>query len=81
MVREFLHYIIQFLIWFIIIGAVFTWIPPANRSKFADKIIEITDNFLEPIRNIIPPIGGIDISPLIAIIILQLIDNFIRRGF
>jgi len=81
MLREVLHYLIQFFIWFIIVGAVFTWIPPTNRPRFADRIIEITDRILEPIRAIVPPIGGIDISPLIAIMILQLIDNFIKRGF
>ncbi len=81
MFRDLLHYIIQFLIWFIIIGAIFTWIPPVNRPKFADKIIEITNDLLGPLRNFIPNFGGIDITPLIAIMILQLIDKIIRRGF
>ncbi|WP_456397284.1 YggT family protein [Desulfurobacterium sp.] len=81
MVKEVIHFLIQFLTWFIIIGAVFTWIPPANRPGFADWIIYITEDLLEPLRKVIPPIGGIDITPLIAIMILQMIDNFITRSF
>ncbi|MCM1004259.1 MAG: YggT family protein [Candidatus Gastranaerophilales bacterium] len=40
----------------------------------------ITDPFLNIFRNIIPPIGGVlDISPILAIIILQLLQSFILR--
>jgi len=78
-VREIVHYIIQFLVWFIIVGALLTWIPPCKRNRLIWKIIDLTDEILSPIRRLVPPFGGIDISPIVAIIILELIDNFVRR--
>lgn len=78
MVKETVHILIQFLTWFIIVGAFLTWIPPRSRNWFIWKLIDLTGKILRPLRLIIPPIGGIDISPIVAIIALQLIDNIIR---
>jgi YggT family protein len=77
-VKEIIHILIKFLTWFIIIGALLTWIPPRSRSRLIWKIIDLADRILRPIRALIPPIGGIDISPIVAIIILQIIDSIVR---
>ncbi len=78
MVKEVIHILIEFLTWFIIIGALLSWIPPHSRNRLIWKIIDLTDRILRPIKALIPPIGGIDISPIVAIIILQIIDSIIR---
>ncbi len=77
-VKYLIHLIIEGLTWFIVIGALLTFIPPQNRNSLINKVIEILDAILSPIRKFIPPIGGLDFSPLVAIIILQLIDQIIR---
>ncbi|WP_163328238.1 YggT family protein [Desulfurobacterium thermolithotrophum] len=79
MVKEIVHILIEFTIWFIIIGTLLTWIPPRSRNTTVWKIIDLTEKFLRPIRSFVPPIGGIDISPIVAIIVLQIIDSIIRR--
>ncbi|MEO2065023.1 MAG: YggT family protein [Desulfurobacteriaceae bacterium] len=76
--KSLLHLILEGLTWFIIIGALLTFIPPHQRNGFINSVIELLDRLLSPIRRLIPPIGGIDLSPLIAIILLQLIDSLLR---
>src|SRR5690606_1642476 len=69
--------------WFIIASAVFSWLYAFNvinsRNQFVASIgnflYRVTEPALRPIRRIMPDLGGIDISP----IILLLIIFFIRQ--
>ena len=55
-----------------------SWIPNINWEQQPVKFIrEITDTYLEIFRRIISPLGGLDFSPIIAIIVLQIIQGFI----
>ena len=77
-VRELLHYAITLLTWFIILGALLTFIPPHQRNQLVNRVIFALDAVLAPIRKVVPPVGGVDLSPLIAIILLQAIDSILR---
>ncbi len=77
-VKNFLHYLIEGLVWFIILGSLLTFIPPHKRNSLINSVIELLDYLLSPIRKVVPPVNGIDFSPLVAIIFLQLIDSLIR---
>ena len=63
----------------IIVRIFLSWLPSVDWSQQPFKwISSITDPFLNIFRGIIPPIGGmLDISPIIAIILLQLLQGFI----
>ena len=62
----------------IILRIFMSWIPNINWEQQPVKFIrEITDTYLEIFRRIIPPLGGLDFSPIIAIIVLQIIQGFI----
>jgi YggT family protein len=41
---------------------------------------DITEPILGPIRRILPPLGGIDLSPLVAIILIQVISNLLLQA-
>lgn len=56
--------------------AVVSWIP-SIRGRWSDYIAMIVEPVLVPIRQIIPPIGGLDLSFLVVIIVLQLVDQSI----
>jgi len=43
-------------------------------------LFQITEPILGPIRDILPPFGGLDLSPLVAIILLQILENAILRA-
>lgn len=79
MISRLLNQIFYFYYILLIIRIFLTWIPSINwdQQPFA-FIRSITDPFLNIFRGIIPPIGGVlDISPIIAIILLQLVQGLL----
>ncbi len=64
--------------WIIIIRILLTWLPSIdwNAQPFA-LIKSLVDPLLDPFRSIIPPIGGLDISPIVALIFLQIMQSVI----
>lgn len=77
--------VINIAIWIIIIGAIMSWLIVFNvinlNNKFVymvyDSINRLTDPLLAPIRRFLPNLGGLDISPIILILLLIFIKNFI----
>lgn len=62
----------------IIIRIFLIWIPSIDwGSQPFEGIRSVTDPFLNIFRGIIPPIGMLDISPIVAIILLQLLQGLI----
>lgn len=59
----------------LILQAVLSWVNP--YSPLAGPVNQITRPVLGPIRRILPPISGIDLSPLVAILIAQLVLMFV----
>ena len=49
-----------------------SWVPSIKESGFGQMISKITDPYLDIFRRFIPPIGMIDISPIVAIFTLSL---------
>ncbi len=79
MIFKIIHLLIQLLILLIFIHALGSWIPQIRESKFYDLIDRIVEPMLRPIRQVLPYMGGIDISPMILIFILILIDRALPR--
>ena len=66
--------------WIILIYCVLTWIPVETGIVGDIKRIlsKITDPYLNLFRKLIPPIGGmVDITPIIALLVLQLVGRLI----
>lgn len=76
---------LQLYIWLLIAAAVLSWLIAFNvvnvRNQFVHTIGEflyrITEPALRPIRNLLPGFGGLDISPVILILIIYFIENVI----
>lgn len=56
----------------IIIYIFMSWFPGARESSFGVFLARICEPYLEQFRKIIPPLGMIDISPIVAIFVLHL---------
>ncbi len=67
---RFLQWIFYGFIGLIIIEVIFSWVNP--HAPLAPFIRALTEPLLRPIRKVIPLIGGIDLSPLVVIILLQI---------
>jgi YggT family protein len=71
--------------WIIIAGAVLSWLIAFGvvniRNDFVRSIwnlfLAVTEPFLRPIRNFLPSTGGIDISPIILLLAVMLIERII----
>ncbi|MEQ6375252.1 YggT family protein [Bacillaceae bacterium S4-13-58] len=68
--------IIYFYNILLIIYILMSWFPGARESSFGKMLANLCEPYLEPFRKIIPPLGMIDISPIVAILVL----NFASRG-
>ncbi|MCJ2145536.1 MULTISPECIES: YggT family protein [Bacillus] len=58
----------------LIIYIFMSWVPNARESSFGRVLASLCEPYLEPFRRIIPPLGMIDISPIVAIFILRFAD-------
>lgn len=76
---RFLNWIIYGFMALLIIEAVFSWINP--HAPLAPFVHALNDPLLRPIRRVIPPLGGIDLSVLVALILLQIAQYVLGRLF
>jgi YggT family protein len=78
--------VLDLYIWLLIAAAVLSWLIAFNvvnvRNQFvgmiADFLYRITEPVLKPIRGMMPNLGGLDISPVILILLIYFIQNVIR---
>ena len=86
------YYALDMYKWVIIIAAISSWFVAFNvvnmRNRFVSVIIDtlnrLTEPALRPLRRVIPPLGGIDITPIILLLIIiflqtLIVDNFLTR--
>lgn len=65
-------------LWIAILGTVLmSWIDPSGSSRVSQVLREITDPILTPVRKILPTVGMLDFSPLVALLLLEFIRMMI----
>jgi YggT family protein len=84
------YLLIQILLiysWIIIASAIVSWLVAFGvvnvRNQFVrvlvDFLYRITEPVLRPIRRFLPNLGGIDISPVIALLVIFFLDHLIKE--
>ena len=64
----------------ILVRIVFSYVEgPFPRNSLHRLAFQLTEPFLRPIRNVLPPTGGFDFSPTIVMIVLFLIIGLVPR--
>ena len=79
--------VLQLYVWLLIAAAILSWLIAFNVvnthnqvvAMIADFLYRITEPVMRPIRSVLPSLGGIDISPIIVILIIFFIQNVIAR--
>ena len=61
----------------IVIQVILSWVNPGNYNPVTALLYSITSPIMRPLQRLIPPISGIDLSPLVAIIGLQVLRMLI----
>jgi YggT family protein len=66
-----LNTVIWFFIVVVIVQVIMSWLSPDPRNPLVLMIYAVTDPLLQPFQRLIPTIGGLDISPIFVILLLQ----------
>ena len=67
----------EILAMLIIIRVLLSWFPHNQYHPLVQILLKITEPILLPIRSLIPAVGGMDLSPIIIIFIIKVMQNFI----
>jgi YggT family protein len=65
--------------WALIIYIFMSWFPNARETTIGQFLARICEPFLEPFRRIVPSIGMIDISPIVAFLVLRFAVDGLRQ--
>ena len=77
MIADLLRTLIDVYAMIILVRVVLSWLPVDRDQAWARFIVDVTEPLVGPIRRILPPFGGLDFSPLVAMLLLQLLRNFL----
>jgi YggT family protein len=67
------------LIGLVIVRAFMSWFPSMRDSEFGRFVHRATEPLIEPIRRVLPSAGGFDFSPIVLIIILNVMIIVVRQ--
>jgi YggT family protein len=73
-------YLVQFLAFAIFARAILTWFPIDRNGPVFQALDAITSPVLDPLRRVIPPIGMIDITPMVAMITLFIVASILMQA-
>ncbi len=64
-------------IWIVIARALISWVNPDPYNPVVRFLRQVTEPLLYRIRRVVPPLGGLDLSPMILILIIYFLLNFL----
>ncbi len=70
----------QVLIFAIFARSILTWFPIDRNGPIFQAIDAVTEPILQPLRRVVPMIGMIDITPMVAILLLAVISSALGRS-
>ncbi|MCW8916415.1 MAG: YggT family protein [Magnetovibrio sp.] len=79
--------VVGLYVWIVVAGVVLSWLTAfgvlntSNKAVYmiGDFIYRVTEPALRPIRNILPNMGAVDLSPVALILILMFIQSFLNQ--
>lgn len=80
---QILYVVLDLFVWVLIISAILSWLIAFNvintQNRFvytvSDMLYRLTEPVLRPIRNIMPNLGGIDLSPIVVILLVMFLQR------
>jgi YggT family protein len=72
--------LLQLLSFAILIRALLSWVNPDPSNPIVQFLVAITEPILQPLRQVVPRVGMIDITPMVALILLQVIAGMVASS-
>lgn len=77
--QNFVSILAQALYWAILARVLISWLPISRESAIVQLLYGITEPILGPIRRILPSMGGLDLSPMVALILIMVAQQVIQQ--
>ncbi len=74
---QFVEWLVYILVAAIFLRAIFSFFRPDPDNPIMRVLIEVTEPILGPLRRVIPSIGMLDLSPIVAMILLQFVGGIV----
>lgn len=79
---------LQLLVYVIFVGVILSWLISFNVVNPNNQLVStiwrltgtVTEPLLRPIRNLLPPLGGLDLSPLVLLLVIMFVRNWLILG-
>lgn len=75
-----LHYLLYAYMIIVIARALISWVSPDPYNPIVNLIYRVTEPVLRYVQKIIPPIGGIDFSPFLVVLVILFLDQFLLNS-
>jgi YggT family protein len=70
--------IVDFYSLVVLVTVIMSWLPIGRRNPLAIMLYRLTEPLLGPIRRVLPPMGGLDLSPMVLLVALQFLKRLIE---
>lgn len=78
---EVLSAILNVYTFVLIARALMSWVNPDPENKIVQFLYQVTEPVLAPVRRVLPSFGGLDLSVLVVLIVIQMLGSAIAGGF
>ncbi len=72
--------LLQLLTYALIGRALLSWFDPRGEWTITRILADVTDPLIAPLRRVIPPVGMLDLSFIVAIILIQVLERLLRQA-
>jgi YggT family protein len=72
--------LLQILTFALIGRALLSWFDPGGRWTITRILADVTDPLIAPLRRVIPPVGMLDLSFIVAILLIQVLERLLRQA-
>ena len=75
--RGLIYLIIDVFCFVLLLSAIVSWVAPQSRHPAILFLHRVTEPVLAPVRRVLPPLGGVDLSPLAVFLLLRILQRLL----
>ena len=72
--------IVKIYFFSILVSIIFSWVAPGSQHPALVLLHQLNEPVMAPVRKILPPMGGLDLSPILIFIIINVFDILLRHA-